>query len=211
MFKPKLIFFASSSSVYGDQKKMPLTENTATDKPKSFYAATKKCNEIMSYSYSELYKLNIIGLRFFTVYGPYGRPDMTPYSFLIKHFKNKFINIFNYGNHKRDFTYIDDAINSIISLFKVFEKKKKLVSYFEIFNIARGNSKKLMDYIKLIELNIGKKIKKKFIKKQKGDVDETFASTKKVNKIINYKPKYNIENGIKKFVDWFKLFHNLKK
>ena len=208
--KPKILFFASSSSVYGDQKKMPLNEKLKTDEPKSFYAATKKCNEIMSYSYSKIYNLNIIGLRFFTVYGPFGRPDMTPYTFLNNYFKKKAIKVFNYGKHERDFTYIDDTISSILSLFKFFEKKKNLNSFFEIFNVARGKSEKLLKYLNYIESSMNSRFKKIFIKSQIGDVEKTFATTKKINKLIKYRPKYSLKYGVSRFVNWYKNYHKIK-
>ena len=209
-YKIKTLFFASSSSVYGDQKKTPLKENFNTDKPKSFYAATKKCNEVMAYSYSNIYKLNTVGLRFFTVYGPFGRPDMTPFNFLNQFFKNETIKIFNFGKHERDFTFIEDTINTIILLFKEYEKKKKLNSHFEIFNIARGKSEKLLNYIELLEKILGKKIKKKFIKVQSGDVEKTFACIKKIKQFTKYKARFDIKFGILNFVNWYKSFYKIK-
>jgi UDP-glucuronate 4-epimerase len=201
------LYFASSSSVYGDKKKFPLSENFSTDFPKSFYAATKKCNEVMAYSYSNLYNIKMFGLRFFTVYGPYGRPDMTPFSFLTKHFNKKNIEIYNQGKHERDFTYIDDAINLI---FKIFQKTKKnsFKSNFEIFNVAGGKPNKLMNYIKVIEKKLDVKIRKKFIKKQAGDVIKTFANTKKTYLLTGYKSKFSIKSGISNFVDWYKKYYN---
>ena len=208
-YKIKILFFASSSSVYGDQKKIPLRENFNTDKPRSFYAATKKCNEVMAYSYSTIYKLNTVSLRFFTVYGPFGRPDMTPFSFLNQFYKRETIKIFNYGNHQRDFTFIEDTINFIILLFKKYEKKKKLSSHFEIFNIARGKSEKLINYIDLIENLLGKKIKKKFTKVQSGDVEKTFACTKKIKKFTKYKTRFDIKSGVSEFLKWYKSFYKI--
>lgn len=154
--KVRNFYFASSSSVYGDKKKFPLSENFSTDFPKSFYAATKKCNEVMAYSYSSLYKIKTIGFRFFTVYGPKGRPDMTPFSFLNKYFKNQNIKVFNQGKHERDFTYIDDTINLILQIFKK-TKSKNFKSKFEIYNLAGGKPNKLMYYINLIEKKLQKK------------------------------------------------------
>ena len=205
--KVKNFYFASSSSVYGDSKKFPLSENFSTDFPKSFYAATKKCNEIMAYSYSNLYNIKTIGLRFFTVYGPQGRPDMTPFSFLSKHFRNKSIQIFNQGKHERDFTYIDDTINLILKIFNK-TKSRNFKSKFEIYNLAGGKPNKLMHYIDIIERKLEKKIKKKFIKKQPGDVIKTYADVKKSYKLTNYKAQTSIEKGISNFVDWYKKYYN---
>ena len=206
--KVKFLFFASSSSVYGDQKKMPLKETMNTDKPKSFYAATKKSNELMSYSYSKIYKMNIVGLRFFTVYGPYGRPDMTPFSFIKNFYKDLPIKVFNHGKHKRDFTYIDDAINSVINLFLILTKKKNK-SFFEIYNIAKGKSEKLNDYIKFLEKEISSKFKKIYLDEQLGDVQNTFADINKIKKIIKYKSQVNLKNGVSKFVTWYKKYYKV--
>ncbi len=206
--KVKFLFFASSSSVYGDQKKMPLKETMNTDKPKSFYAATKKSNELMSYSYSKIYKMNIVGLRFFTVYGPYGRPDMTPFSFIKNFYNDLPIKVFNHGKHKRDFTYIDDAINSVINLFLILTKKQNK-SFFEIYNIAKGKSEKLNDYIKFLEKEISSKFKKIYLDEQLGDVQNTFADIDKIKKIIKYKSQVNLKNGVSKFVTWYKKYYKV--
>ncbi|MBD1134912.1 NAD-dependent epimerase/dehydratase family protein [Pelagibacterales bacterium SAG-MED47] len=205
--KVKFLFFASSSSVYGDQKKMPLKETMNTDTPKSFYAATKKSNEIMSYSYSKIYKMNIVGLRFFTVYGPYGRPDMTPFSFVKNFYKKLPIKIFSFGKHKRDFTYIDDAVITVVDLFTTLIGKKHK-SFYEVYNIAKGKSEKLSDYIKYLEYELKSKFKKIYIKEQLGDVKNTFADTNKIRKIIKYKSKVNLKSGVSKFVSWYKKYYN---
>ena len=206
--KIKYLFFASSSSVYGDQKKMPLKETMNTDHPKSFYAATKKSNEIMSYSYSKIYKMNIIGLRFFTVYGPYGRPDMTPFSFIKNFYENLPIKIFSFGKHKRDFTYIDDAVNLSVSLFLNLIKKKNK-SHFDVFNIAKGKSERLSNYINILEKAIKSKFKKIYIKEQPGDVKNTFADTNRIQKITKYKSKVNLEKGVSNFVSWYKRYYKI--
>tara|TARA_B100001250_G_C19771890_1_gene777557 strand:+ start:644 stop:1624 length:981 start_codon:yes stop_codon:yes gene_type:complete len=203
----KLIYFASSSSVYGDKKKFPVSEKFNSDTPKSFYAATKKCNEIMAYSYSHLYNMKIIGLRFFTVYGPLGRPDMTPFSFLNKYYEGKYINIYNKGNHQRDFTYIDDVINFLLKLFE--KNKKNVKSNFEIFNIGRGKPQRLLKYIKIIEKIAKIKFKKKFIGPQAGDVKKTYSNLKKIFKITNYKPKIDLEDGLKNFIGWYKKYYKI--
>ena len=206
--KVKFLFFASSSSVYGDQKKMPLKETMNTDNPKSFYAATKKSNEIMSYSYSKVYKMNIVGLRFFTVYGPFGRPDMTPFNFINNYYKNLKIKIFSYGKHKRDFTYIDDAVNLVLKLFISLTRKKNK-SFFEIYNIAKGKSEKLSDYIYFLEKEIKSKFKKKYLDEQPGDVKNTFADTNKIRKITRYKSKIDLKHGVSSFVSWYKNHYKI--
>ncbi len=198
-FNVKKLIFASTSSVYGDSKKFPLKENFSTDNPKSFYAATKKCNEIMAYSYSKLCKTHFIGLRFFTVYGPYGRPDMALYKFVKSIKKNKTIDVFNNGNHFRDFTYIDDIIDGVINSIKLKSNKNN----FEIFNLCRGKVKKLNYFIDLIEKYTKKKLRKKFLPLQDGDVKKTYGSISKSRKKIQYNPKVNVDEGIKNFIKWY--------
>ena len=167
--------FASTSSVYGGLTKYPFNENDNTDKPLSFYAATKKSNEIMAYSYSNIYKLPITSMRFFTVYGPWGRPDMALYKFANGIIKNKKINLFNKGNHYRDFTYIDDVVNQSKWILK---PPKKIP--FEIYNIGSNQPKSLKYFIALIEYILQKKSKKNFLKIQKGDVHKTCADISKL-------------------------------
>ena len=154
--KIKHLIFASTSSVYGDSKKFPLNEKSNTDYPLSFYAATKKSNEVMAHSYSNIYKLPSTAVRFFTVYGSFGRPDMALFKFTKNIISNKSIELFNKGNHIRDFTYIDDIVDGIYLLIKKYPKNK---IPFDIFNIGNGSPKKLMQYVKQIELNLNKKQK----------------------------------------------------
>jgi len=201
----KHLIFASTSSVYGDSKKFPLKESHSTDKPLSFYAATKKCNEVMAYSYSNIYKLPCTGLRFFTVYGPWGRPDMSLFKFTSNILNFKPIELFNKGNHARDFTYVEDIVKSIKKLI-IKPPKKKIP--FEIFNIGSDNPKTLKYYLKVIEKNL--KVKPKIILKelQMGDVKKTHASISKLTNYINFKPKISIETGIFNFVKWFKSYYN---
>ena len=204
-FKTKNLFFASSSSVYGNRvQKNEFEEKFNTDKPVSFYAATKKTNEIMAYCYSNLYNIKIIGLRFFTVYGPLGRPDMAYYKFTKKILNNEKIDLYNKGIHSRDFTYIDDAINSILLLRK---NLKKIETNFEIFNIGASNPIKLSRFISILEKYIGKKARKKKISFQKGDVFKTSASISKLKKITGYRPKVGINEGIEKFISWYRHYH----
>ena len=204
LYKIRHLMFASTSSVYGDNINYPSKENFNTDNPLSFYAATKKSNEIMAYTYSNIFNLPCTGLRFFTVYGPYGRPDMALFKFTKNIIENKKIELFNNGNHSRDFTFIDDAINGIISLIN---KPKKHKIPFSIFNIGNGNSKKLKEYIKCIEQNLGLKAKITKLPLQKGDIKKTHSDITKLNLYTGYNPKIGIEVGIKKFIDWYKKYY----
>ena len=206
--KIKHFIFASSSSVYGDQAKFPLKENFNTDNPKSFYAATKKSNEIMAYSYSSIYGMNNTALRFFTLYGSYGRPDMAIFKFTNSIFKNKRIQLFNNGNHFRDFTHIDTFLHLIEKL--IFKPSKKKTP-FNIFNIGNGKSETLMKFIDLIEKNLNKK--SKIIKKplQRGDVLKTHSSIKKITNYLLLKKKNiskNLRQGIKDYVNWYRSYYS---
>ena len=204
--KIKHLIFASTSSVYGENNKFPLNENDKTDHPLSFYAATKKSNEVMAHSYSHIYKLPCTGVRFFTVYGPFGRPDMALYKFTNNIVKNKLIDLFNNGNHQRDFTYIDDVVDGVVSLIKKFPKKN---TPYEIFNIGNGKSKKLIDYLKYIEKYLLKKAKIRKLPLQNGDIIKTHSNIKKLKNFTNYKPKTDIDLGISKFIEWFKDYHKI--
>jgi len=202
-YKIKHFIFSSSSSVYGDQKKYPIKETFNTDNPLSFYAASKKANEIMCSSYSKIYKIPITCLRLFTVYGPYGRPDMAPFKFTESAIKKKIIKVHNNGNHYRDFTYIDDVVEAIIKL-----KNKKPKNNFIIYNVCSSKTISLKYFINLVEKKLNVKLKKKFIKKQKGDVFKTFGCNKKLKKNIlkNYKFT-NLKEGMNNFIDWYKNFY----
>jgi len=201
----KHFLFASTSSVYGDNKKFPLKEEFNIDSPLSFYAATKVSNEVMGFSYSNIHKIPMTALRFFTVYGPLGRPDMALFKFTKLILNNKKIPLFNKGNHQRDFTYIDDVINSIYALTT---KPPKTKIPFRRINIARGSSEKLLKYVNFIEKYLNIRAKKKMLKLQKGDILKTSASIKKLKKEINFQPKVSIKEGILKFIDWFKNYYN---
>ncbi len=196
----KHFIFASTSSVYGNPNKFPVNENFLTDKPLSFYAATKKSNEVMAYSYSNMFKLPATSLRFFTVYGPNGRPDMALYKFTEKILNRKKIELFNNGNHIRDFSYIDDVVTYILLLLKKPSKEK---IPFQIFNVGNGKPRKLVEYIKIIEKNLKIKSKTKNLPLQKGDMKKTHSDIKKIKNKTKYSPKTNIETGIKNFIDWY--------
>ena len=204
--KVKHLIYASTSSVYGDSKKFPLNENDRTDQPLSFYAATKKSNEVMAHSYSHIYKLPCTGVRFFTVYGPFGRPDMALFKFTKNIINNHSIELFNNGKHLRDFTYVDDIVDGIYSLIN--KQSKKTIPY-EIFNIGNGTPKKLLDYLKYIEKNLKKKSKTKRLPLQVGDVVKTHSNINKLKKYTGYKPKTNIKIGIQKFIEWYKDYYRI--
>jgi len=202
IFKVKNFLFASTSSIYGNSIKFPLKEQYKTDFPLQLYAATKKSNEVISHSYFSLNKINIVGFRFFTVYGPWGRPDMALFKFVNNILLKKKINVFNKGNHYRDFTYVDDIVNGIYKVLKKLEKSNKKPIY-QILNIGNNKTISLKYFIKLIEINLGLKAKINYQSFQKGDVFKTHASIKKIEKYYGFKPKTKIEIGVKKFVEWF--------
>ena len=202
--KVKKFVYASTSSIYGLQKKFPLKEKFNTDNPIQLYAATKKSNEVMAASYSYLYKINTIGLRFFTVYGPWGRPDMALFKFTKNILRGKPIDIFNKGKHIRDFTFVEDIVNGIFKIIK--SNKKNLGS--QIYNIGNGKKISLMKYIELIEKNLMKKSKKRFLSLQKGDVIKTHSDTRLLKRDYNYYPNTSVKNGVKKFIDWYISYFN---
>ena len=197
-FKVDKFVYASSSSVYGANKKLPFSESDKINKPISLYAATKASGELIAETYSHLYKMNIIGLRFFTVYGPWGRPDMALFKFTNLMLKGKKIDIYNNGKMLRDFTYIDDIVESIYRLLKI---KKKFTN--SIYNIGNNSPVKLMHFVEEIEKILGIKAKYNFMPLQQGDVVSTFSNSKKLVKLIKFKPKTKISLGIKNFLRWY--------
>ena len=205
-YKINLFLFASSSSVYGDNKSKKLKENDNTIKPISLYGATKLSNEIIAYTYAKLFRLNSVGLRFFTVYGPWGRPDMSLNQFVKNIISNKKIHLYNGGDHIRDFTYIDDIINGIAKVInkKINIKKQKVP--FQILNIASSRPVKLKYYLKLIEEKLVKKSVIRLLPLQKGDIRKTHGDTTEIRK-FGYRPKTKIEKGISNFVDWYKSYY----
>tara|TARA_B100000131_G_C18122033_1_gene613274 strand:- start:3092 stop:4057 length:966 start_codon:yes stop_codon:yes gene_type:complete len=199
LFEVDSLIYASSSSVYGGNKLIPFSVEHRVDGPISIYAATKRSNELMAYTYNHLYGLKTTGLRFFTVYGPWGRPDMAMYIFTEKIINNKEISVFNNGNMERDFTYIDDIIKGVrSSMRKNYE--------CEIFNLGNNHSENLMDMIAVIENYLGKKAKVKFMEIQPGDVEKTSANIDHSKKKLNYEPSVTINEGIPKFIDWFNSY-----
>ncbi len=218
--KIKHLVYASTSSVYGLNQNFPFREDKIADHPIQLYAATKKSNEIMAHSYSHLYNIPTTGCRFFTVYGPWGRPDMSLFKFTKNIIEKKKIEIFNNGNHSRDFTYCKDVANIIsILLFKIPKKRPKFnkknldpslsTAPFNILNISSGKKVKLLDFIKEIELNLKKKSKKKFLPMQTGDIKDTLSSKKKLSKFIGNQKTVNYKDGIKYFIDWYKKYYKI--
>ena len=194
--------YASSSSVYGKDSKQPFNEEQSCNNPESYYAATKKANELMARSYWNTFQISSVGLRFFTVYGPFGRPDMAPMLFANAAKEGNVIQVFNEGNQKRDFTYIDDIVEGVIKLLKLKDFPKDAL----VMNIGNGSPVELMDFINLIEKNMGTTVAKEFIEAQKGDVEVTFACTEKLKDLTGYVPKFKLEEGIKIFIEWFKTY-----
>lgn len=200
----KHLVFASSSSVYGNQNKIPFTVIDNVDHPISLYAATKKSDELMAFTYAHLYKIPLTGLRFFTVYGPWGRPDMAYFSFTNKIYADESIKIFNNGDMLRDFTYIDDIVHGIEL---VIDKAPKGEDPYKIYNIGNNKPERLMYFIETLENAIGKKAKKEFLPMQPGDVYQTYADISELEKDFGFKPKTSIEDGLKKFADWYKEYY----
>lgn len=197
----KHLIYSSSSSVYGANKKIPFNEKDRVDNPVSLYAATKKSNELMAYSYSSLYGIPITGLRFFTVYGPAGRPDMAPWIFTSAIINRKPIKIFNNGKMLRDFTYIDDIVKGVVDISKISPIGKVPHS---LYNIGNNNPIKLQEFIELIETLCGHKAIKEFVGMQDGDVPATYADISKLENKIGFKPNTSIEKGMKNFINWYK-------
>ena len=213
----KHLVFASSSSVYGLNKKIPYSTQDRTDKPVSFYAATKKSDELMAYTYAKLYKIPITGLRFFTVYGPAGRPDMAYFSFTKKLVNGEDIQIFNYGNCKRDFTYIDDIVEGIIKVLQKTPTKDEDNVQYKLYNIGNNNPENLLDFVNILQqelVNVGLLPKdydfeahKKLVPMQAGDVEITYADIDELIKDFNFKPSTNLKDGLKASIKWYKEYY----
>jgi UDP-glucuronate 4-epimerase len=203
-FNIKKFVYASSSSVYGNSDEVPFKEDQNVDNPISLYAATKKSNELMAYCYSHLYNFETIGLRFFTVYGPWGRPDMAMFLFTESILNNKPINVFNNGNLSRDFTYIDDIVDGV---GKVLLEKSKNSQNYNIYNIGNSKPVKLLNFIEEIEKKLNKNAKKNMMAMQDGDVNKTYANVSKLQADYNYHPKTSIAEGIEKFVSWYSNYY----
>lgn len=198
--KPEIkTVFASSSSVYGDNQKVPFSESDVVDCPKNFYGSTKKANEVMAYAYHSLYNLSLIGMRFFTVYGPWGRPDMAYYLFSEKILKGEPIDVYEGASIKRDFTYIDDIVEGLIASLD-------FKAGYEIFNLGNNTPVLLNEFIHLLEKALGKKAIKNYLPQAKGDMEVTFADISKAKKHLHFQPKTDLETGLKHFANWFLKF-----
>lgn len=216
------LIYASTSSVYGANTNLPFSEKNNADHPIQFYAATKRANELMAHSYSSLFNLPTIGLRFFTVYGPWGRPDMALFKFTKKILAGESIDVFNNGDHVRDFTYIDDIVNGIILAMDYSmsntdnwdssnPKPHNSIAPYRIYNIGNSKPVKLMEYINQIEKYLGKTAKINFLPLQKGDVISTESDISLIKNDLGYSPTTSIENGIKKFLEWYQDYHRSEK
>lgn len=216
----KHLIYASSSSVYGSNKKVPFEEKDFVDKPVSLYAATKKSNELLAYTYSHLYRVPATGLRFFTVYGPWGRPDMAYYDFANKYFRGEPIRIFNNGDFEndleRDFTYIDDIIEGILKLIPLLPEKDENNVPHIVYNIGNNHPEKLMTFIHTLEKSFSKVLgrevvfEKVYEPMKPGDVPITYASTELLEQAIGFKPKTSIEEGLQKFAEWYVDYYQIK-
>ncbi|MEE9351296.1 MAG: NAD-dependent epimerase [Thiotrichaceae bacterium] len=215
----KHLVYASSSSVYGANETMPFSVHDNVDHPVSLYAASKKANELMAHSYSHLYGMSTTGLRFFTVYGPWGRPDMSPIKFAKAITEGKPIDVYNYGKHQRDFTYIDDIVDGLIA---VLDKPAKSdpewngkdpspassKAPWKVYNIGNNDVVELLDYIECIEKHLGMKAEMNMLPLQDGDVIATYADVDALIKDVGYKPGTDLDDGIKKFIDWYKEYYS---
>ncbi|HDX9587165.1 TPA: NAD-dependent epimerase [Bacillus pseudomycoides] len=201
------LLYASSSSVYGANKKIPFSTEDQVDNPVSLYAATKKSNELMAHTYSHLYKIPTTGLRFFTVYGPYGRPDMAYFSFTKAIMEGKSIKVFNNGDMYRDFTYIDDIIDGIMKLVENSPALTNNELPYKVYNIGNNKPEKLMDFIQAIEHAVGKEANKEFYPMQPGDVYQTYADVSDLIHDVGFKPDTPIQEGINRFVEWYKKLY----
>jgi len=216
--KIKHLVYASSSSVYGLNEKMPLSEDDNVDHPVSLYAASKKCNELMAHTYSHLFNLPTTGLRFFTVYGPWGRPDMALFLFADAILKGETINVFNHGNMVRDFTYVGDIVEGVLRAIDQAAQPNEdwngsapipsnSKAPYRIYNIGNNNPVKLTEFIEAIENELGKKATKNMMDLQPGDVPRTYADVSKISSDLNYKPETKISYGIREFINWYKAYY----
>ena len=201
--KIKHLVYASSSSVYGNSDKVPFSEEDRVDYPISLYAATKKANELMAHTYSHLYHLPTTGLRFFTVYGPWGRPDMAPMLFAKAITEGEPIKVFNHGDLSRDFTYIDDIIEGVVRVIDKIPSENERHPYYQLFNIGHSQPVPLMDFIHTMEEAMGKKAVLEMYPMQQGDVKITYADTSRLEQLVGYKPTTRLEEGVKRFVEWY--------
>ncbi|MFC3650553.1 NAD-dependent epimerase [Dyella humi] len=218
--KVEHLVYASSSSVYGANRKLPFAVEDAVDHPVSLYAATKKANELMAHTYSHLYGLPTTGLRFFTVYGPWGRPDMSPILFAERIVRGEPIDVFNHGQHSRDFTYVDDIVEGVIrTLDHVAEPDLNYDATqpnpgtssapYRVYNIGNDQPVQLMHFIELMEQNLGRTVEKRLLPMQPGDVPDTWADVSALRRDVGYAPNTSIEEGVAKFVAWYRDYHHI--
>ena len=214
------LLYASSSSVYGLNRKMPFSTDDSVDHPVSLYAATKKANELMAHTYSHLYGLPTTGLRFFTVYGPWGRPDMALFKFTKAMLEGKSIDVYNFGKMKRDFTYVDDIAEAIVRLQDIIPQSDAQwsvetgtpaasIAPYRVYNIGNSSPVELMDYVKALEDALGIEAAKNMLPLQPGDVLETSADTQALYDVIGFKPETTVKDGVKNFVDWYRDFYKV--
>ena len=220
-FPVEHLVYASSSSVYGSNRNMPFSSSGPVDHPLSLYAASKKSDEMMAHVYSHLFGVPTTGLRFFTVYGPWGRPDMALFIFTKNIMENRPIQVFNNGDMERDFTFVDDIVSGIVAVldsppqpdesFQDETDPSRSDAPFRVYNIGNGNPVPLMDFIEEIERNLGKEAEKLFLPMQPGDVPKTWADTSKLAEAVGYKPQVDVKEGISRFLDWYREFYNVSE
>ncbi|MDE6404417.1 MAG: NAD-dependent epimerase [Lachnospiraceae bacterium] len=201
------LVYASSSSVYGGNEKVPFSTEDKVDEPVSLYAATKKSNELMAHAYSKLFAIPATGLRFFTVYGPFGRPDMAYFKFTKKILAGEPIQVYNRGDMMRDFTYIDDIVRGVENILCNPPEKNEKGAFYKLYNIGNNKPVKLMDYIETLERCLGMEAKKEYLPMQPGDVYQTYADVTDLMRDYDFKPETSIEEGLRKFVDWYREYY----
>lgn len=206
-FPVEHLVYASSSSVYGGNEKVPFSTEDKVDEPVSLYAATKKSNELMAHAYSKLYQIPVTGLRFFTVYGPFGRPDMAYFKFTKKILAGEPIQVYNKGDMMRDFTYIDDIVQGVENILCNPPEKNAKGAFYKLYNIGNNKPVKLMDYIETLERCLGVEAKKEYLPMQPGDVYQTYADVTELMRDYHFKPDTPIEVGLQKFVDWYRSYY----
>lgn len=204
------LIYASSSSVYGANTKLPFSVEDKTDSPVSLYAATKKATELMCHSYSHLYRIPATGLRFFTVYGPWGRPDMAYFKFARSILEGREIDIYNYGNMRRDFTYIDDIIDGVELILSSDYKDPVTAVPHRVFNLGHNKPESLLEMVEIIERLIGRTAKKNFLPMQPGDVHETYADIQPLQDEYGFSPKISLETGLQRFVEWYEIYYKAR-
>ncbi len=208
-YPPEHLLFASSSSVYGNQQKTPFAITDPVDHPISFYAATKKCDELMAYSYAHLYGLPMTGMRFFTVYGPFGRPDMAYFKFANKICAGEPIDVYNHGDLLRDYTYIDDVVEALVAMIHQPPAPGEDGTRYAIYNIGNSTPVPLMQFIKTLEQALGKQANLRMLPMQPGDVYQTFADVDETKRMFGFAPSTSIEEGLSRFAKWYRSYYNM--